>query len=62
MQASSKPVSLSVLEPKQRPVALFKDSLRAWQANYQLRRATAVRLSNPLRILKKKLSQATSAG
>jgi hypothetical protein len=56
MQASRKPVSLSGPESKQRPVALFKNSLRAWQANERLRRAT------PVRILKKEPSLAASAG
>jgi hypothetical protein len=40
MNAPSKPVSSSVHEDKQLPLATFKTSLRAWQARYKARRAT----------------------
>jgi hypothetical protein len=39
VQASRKPGSASVHEDKQRPVATFKNSLRAWQARYKKQRA-----------------------
>jgi hypothetical protein len=45
MHASRKPVSPSVQEHKQLPVGTFKNSLRAWQAGYQLRRATQERMA-----------------
>jgi hypothetical protein len=40
MNAPSKPVSPSVPEDKQLPLATFKTSLRDWQARYKARRAT----------------------
>ena len=43
MKAPNKPVSPAMPEDKQLPLATFKNSLRAWQARYQARRATQVR-------------------
>jgi len=39
MHARSKPVSPSVRDEKQEPIATFKTSLRAWQVRYKARLA-----------------------
>ena len=39
MHASNEPVSPSVTQDKQPPLATFKTSLRAWQAEYRARLA-----------------------
>ena len=44
MQVTSKPVSPSVHKDKHLPVALFKTSLRDWQARYRARRVTQARV------------------
>jgi hypothetical protein len=41
MNSPHKPVEASVQELKPAPVAVFKNSLRAWQARYQARRSSA---------------------
>ncbi len=46
MQTIRRLVAVSVPSGKPRPVALFKNSLREWQARYQARRSGRQGISN----------------
>jgi len=52
MRTTIDPVSPSLLEEEQPPIATFKTSLRAWQAQYKQRRAaqTVVSEKSPSQI------------